>query len=74
MPSKRGSGRKTFGRFCSREELACHVWAMQRQQVYPNIKAIAAECAVTAEVVKIIIETKEGLDDYLRKGCPTGAG
>ena len=47
---------------------------MQRQQVYPNVKAIASECGVTAEVVKIIIESKEGLDDYLRKGCPTGAG
>ena len=69
-----GSGRRATGRFGSREELACHVWAMQRQQVFPNVKAIAAECGVTAEVVKIIIETKEGLDHYLSKGCPTGAG
>lgn len=73
MPTQQGSGRRTVGRFGSREELACHVWAMQRQQVFPNIKAIAAACRVTATVVKIIIETQEGLDEYLRKGCPTGA-
>lgn len=74
MASNRGPGRKTSGRFGSREELACHVWAIQRQQVFPNVKAIAAACKVTAEVVRIIIETQEGLEDYLRKGCPTGAG
>lgn len=74
MPSKRGTGRKAVGRFGSREELACHVWAMQRQQVFPNVKAIAAACGVTAEAVKVIIESGEGLEDYLKKGCPTGAG
>ncbi len=47
---------------------------MQRQQVFPNLKAIAAACGVRTEVVKVIIESGEGLEDYLKKGCPTGAG
>ena len=73
MPAKRKSGRRATGRFGSREELACHIWAMRRQQVFPNLKAIGIACGVTTEVVKTVIETEEGLEDYLRKGCPTGA-
>jgi hypothetical protein len=71
MAANRGTGRKAAGRFGSREELTCHVWAMRRQQVYPNLKAIGAACGVTTEVVKAIVETEEGLEAYLQKGCLT---
>ena len=60
------------GRFRSREELTCHVWSLHRQQIYPNQRAIAEVCGVPMDAVKRIIESGEGLDQYLRQGCPTG--
>jgi hypothetical protein len=74
MPRGPGPGKRSKGRFASRDELACHIWAMRRQQVFPNLKAIAASCGVTTEVVKLIIENEEGLGDYLQKGCLSGEG
>ena len=67
------TGRQAAGRFATREELTCHVWSIYRQQVFPNIRAVAAACGVTMMVVKNIVETEEGLGDYLKNGCPTGA-
>jgi hypothetical protein len=74
MAAHKGTGRRAAGRFGSREALTRHVWAMRRQQVFPQFKAIAAACGVTAEVVKAILETEEGLQDYLQKGCLIGDG
>ncbi len=72
MASIKGTGRRAAGRFETRDELTCHVWAMRRQQVYPNNRSIASACGVTIEVVKTILESGEGLDAYLERGCPTG--
>lgn len=72
MQVYRGTGKRATGRFRTRSELTCHVWAMQRQQVYPSLKAIAGACGVTTDVVKFIIASEEGLQVYLREGCPTG--
>ena len=69
----RGTGKRATGRFGTRDELTSHVWAIQRQQVFPNLKAIAGACGVTTEVVKIIIAAEEGLETYLQEGCQTGA-
>ncbi len=60
------------GRFRSREELTCHVWSLHRQQIFPNQRAIATVCGVPMDAVKRIIESGEGLAQYLRQGCPTG--
>jgi hypothetical protein len=60
------------GRFATREQLTCHVWAIQRQQVYPNVRAIALACGATMDVVKSIIVNEEGLSSYLETGCLTG--
>lgn len=68
----RATGRQALGRFSTRQALSCHVWSIRRQQVYPNIKAIAEACGTTMQVVKTILVTEEGLEDYLREGCPTG--
>jgi hypothetical protein len=72
MASIKGTGRRAAGRFQTRDELTCHVWAMRRQQVFLNNRAIAGACGVTIEVVKTILETEEGLGQYLKSGCPTG--
>jgi hypothetical protein len=64
--------RSATGRFATREQLTCHVWAIQRQQVYPNVRAIALACGATMDVVKAIIANEEGLADYLNSGCLTG--
>jgi coenzyme F420-reducing hydrogenase delta subunit len=72
MPVVRRRRRVATGRFATREELTCHVWAIQRQQVYPNVRAIALACGATMDVVKAIIVNEEGLDSYLEKGCLTG--
>jgi hypothetical protein len=64
--------RSSSGRFDSREELTCHVWSIQRQQVYPNARAIALACGVTLDAVRKIITSEEGLGTYLQHGCPTG--
>lgn len=74
MASINEKGRKAAGRFSTREELTCHIWAIYRQQVYPNVRAIAQACGVTMAVVKNVVETEEGLSEYLKNGCPTGAG
>ncbi len=71
-PGSRRTRRLATGRFASREELTCHVWSIQRQQVYPNIRSIAEACGVSMEIVKNIITNEEGLAAYLEKGCPTG--
>lgn len=68
----RGIGRQATGRFATREALSCHIWSIRRQQVYPNVKAIAEACGTTMQVVKTILVTEEGLQVYLREGCPTG--
>ena len=73
MAAAKGTGRLATGRFATREELTRHVWAMRRQQVYPNLKAIADACATTVGVVKAIAADGEGLREYLEKGCPIGA-
>ncbi len=72
MASTRTTARGT-GRFASRTELTCHVWAMYRQQVFPNLSAVSRACGVTIESVKAILENEEGLEDYLRAGCLSGA-
>ena len=72
MASINGTGRRAAGRFATRDELTCHVWAMRRQQLSPNVRAIAAACGVTIEVVKTILDTEEGLEQYLKRGCLTG--
>ena len=71
-PPVRRTRRVSTGRFSSREQLTCHVWSIHRQQVYPNVRAIAEACGVSMEIVKTIIVTEEGLSVYLEKGCPTG--
>jgi hypothetical protein len=72
MPEIRRKRRAATGRFATREELTCHVWSIQRQQVYPNVRAIALACGATMDVVKAIIVNEEGLADYIDKGCLTG--
>jgi hypothetical protein len=61
------------GCFQTRNELTSHVWAISRQQVFRNSRAIATACGVTTEVVNAILEEQEGLKDYLVRGCPMGA-
>ena len=73
MAAAKGTGRLATGRFATRAELTSHVWAMRRQQVFPNVKTIAFACGVTVGVVKGIIASGEGHDDYLDKGCLTGS-
>jgi hypothetical protein len=72
MAAIKGTGRLATGRFASRADLTCHVWAMRRQQVVSNIHAIALACGITVGVVKKILEDREGLDDYLERGCLIG--
>ena len=69
----RGTGKRATGRFATRDELTSHIWAIQRQQVFPSLKAIAGACGVTTEVVKFVLASKEGLETYLQQGCQTGA-
>ncbi len=73
MSVNKKRGRATTGRFATREELTCHVWSIYRQQVFPNIRSVAGACGVRMEVVKAIVQTEEGLNEYLASGCPTGA-
>ena len=65
--------RRAVGRFATREELVSHVWAIHRQQLYPNFRAIAEACSATIDVVRTILKSGEGLDDYLERGLPLGA-
>lgn len=64
--------RRSIGRFDSREALVGHVWAIRRQQLYPNLSAIAAACGITIDVVRTILSSEEGLADYLVRGLPLG--
>jgi hypothetical protein len=66
-------GRRTAtGRFASRAELVGHVWAIRRQQLYPNLSAIAGACSASIDVVRTILNSEEGLGDYLERGLPLG--
>jgi hypothetical protein len=70
-----GSVRKTklhTGAFATRQELTARIWALHRQQVFPNLAAIARECAISAEVVRAVVEKQEGLETYLQTGCLLG--
>ncbi|HEV2078584.1 MAG TPA: hypothetical protein VGR19_01625 [Allosphingosinicella sp.] len=60
------------GPFATRRDLTARVWALRRQQVFPNLAAIARACETTPDVVKTIIEEREGLDTYLQQGCLIG--
>lgn len=60
------------GPFPTRRDLTARVWALRRQQVFPNLAAIARACEITPDVVKTIIEEREGLDTYLQQGCLMG--
>jgi hypothetical protein len=62
--------KRSIGRFSDRRELVSHVWALRRQQLYPNIRSIAAACGTTMDAVKAILEVEEGLQEYLVNGCP----
>ena len=73
MAAAKGTGRLATGRFATRAELTAHVWAMGRQQVFPNAKAIARSCSTTVGVVKAILDSGEGYALYLEQGCPIGA-
>lgn len=73
MAAAKGTGRLATGRFATRGELTSNVWAMRRQQVFPNVKVIAYACGTTVGVVKAILASGEGHSDYLERGCPTGA-
>jgi hypothetical protein len=64
--------RRTTGRFASRAELVGHVWAIRRQQLYPNLSAIANACSIKIDVVRTILNSEEGLADYLEHGLPIG--
>ncbi|HEX8513456.1 MAG TPA: hypothetical protein VF688_10165 [Allosphingosinicella sp.] len=61
------------GHFDSRRDLTGHVWAMHRLQMYPNLTAIARACGTSVGAIATIIASGGGREEYLRKGCPTGA-
>lgn len=64
--------KQPIGPFATRRDLTARVWALRRQQVFPNLAAIARACEITPDVVKTIIEKREGLDTYLKQGCLLG--
>ena len=64
--------KQPVGPFATRRDLTARVWALRRQQVFPNLAAIARACDITPDVVKTIIEEREGLDTYLQQGCLLG--
>lgn len=64
--------RRATGRFATRGELVGHVWAIRRQQLYPNLTAIALACNATIDVVRTILASEEGLADYIERGLPLG--
>jgi len=70
MHMKKRTGKAATGCFRDRRELVSHVWALRRQQIYPNVRSIAAACETSMDAVKAILETEEGLEDYLVQGCP----
>ena len=71
--SCRQTPRRATGRFATRSELVSHVWAIRRQQIYPNLRAIAQACSATVDVVRTILGSEEGLQDYLDRGLSLGA-
>jgi hypothetical protein len=70
MDTKSSKRKGVIGRFADRGELVSHVWALCRQQLYPNTRSIAAACGTTMDAVKAIVEDEEGLQEYLVNGCP----
>lgn len=68
---RRCTGRAT-GRFASRGELTAHVWAIHRQQLYPNLSAIAEACTASVDVIRTILRSEEGLGEYLERGLQLG--
>jgi hypothetical protein len=72
-PSERQNcRRRATGRFATRGELTGHIWAIRRQQLYPNLTAIAQACSATIDVVRSILASEEGLADYKERGLPLG--
>jgi|GEM_PF-3024117 len=69
---RRCSGRAT-GRFGSRTELTVHIWAIRRQQLRPNLTAIAEACGASVDVVRVVLRNEEGLSTYLEHGLILGA-
>jgi hypothetical protein len=41
--------------------------------MYPNLTAIARACGTSVGAIATIIASGGGREEYLRKGCPTGA-
>ena len=64
---RRCTGRAT-GRFGSRTELTAHIWAIRRQQLRPNLTAIAEACGASVDVVRVVLRNEEGLGSYLEQG------
>lgn len=60
------------GNFASRSDLTCHVWAMHRAQMYPNLTAIARACGTSVGAITTIIANGEGRNEYLASGCLAG--
>ena len=60
------------GHFGSRVDLTRNVWAILRQQIFPNRKAVARACGITIDALDDIVRSEEGLQDYLANGCLTG--
>jgi hypothetical protein len=71
--SRTSRSRGVTGHFDSRSDLTGHVWAMHRLQMYPNLTAIARACGTSVGAIATIIASGDGRDEYLQKGCPTGA-
>lgn len=71
--SRRSRRSGVTGNFASRSDLICHVWAMHRLQMYPNLTAIARACGTSVSAITTIIVKGEGRDEYLTRGCLTGA-
>lgn len=71
-PARGPARRRATGRFPTRGELTRNVWAIRRLQLYENLRAIAAACGTSNDVVRLIVRSGEGLDDYLTAGCRLG--
>lgn len=73
LPSRTSRRSGATGHFASRIDLTCHVWAMHRLQMYPNLTAIARACGTSVSAITRIIVNGEGRDEYQARGCLTGA-
>lgn len=71
-PGRQNCRRRATGRFATRGELTGHIWAIRRQQLYPNLTAIAQACSATIDVVRTILTSEEGLAEYQERGLPLG--